>query len=185
MKNKKTDYLAQTWIDPRQGFGPSTKQGIGSFAQKPIKKGEVVEIVGGMLMSEEAFRAFQQVTPRYNAIQIGEDLHLVEKPEVTQAREGGSLNHSCDSNLWLADEVTLCARRDIAAGEEITIDYALFTTQADWVMERPCLCESPHCRTTISGNDWQLPEVQDRYYPYFSPYINRRIEEMKAQETVG
>ena len=32
------------------------------------------------------------------------------------------LNHSCDANAWLEDEVTLTARRDIAAGEEITLD---------------------------------------------------------------
>src|SRR6266508_2064137 len=54
----------------------------------------VVEIAGGVAMDEEAFRAFQHVPPRYNAIQIDEDLHLVESPEVTLRRGGGSLNHS-------------------------------------------------------------------------------------------
>ncbi len=49
---------------------------------------------------------------------------MIERPEVTGARRG-SLNHSCDSNLWMADEATVVARRDIAAGEELTLDYAL------------------------------------------------------------
>ena len=34
-------------------------------------------------------------------------------------------NHSCDPNVWMQDEVTLAARRDIAIGEELTIDYAM------------------------------------------------------------
>lgn len=134
-------------------------------------------------MTEAEFRAFQQVTPRYNAIQIGEDLHLVEVPEITQRREGGSLNHSCDSNLWMEDEVTLVARRDIEAGEELTVDYALFTVQPDWKLEMPCRCGLVVCRHLITGNDWQLPDVQMRYYPLFSPFINARIERLrKGQE---
>lgn len=80
-------------------------------------------------MSEAEFRVFQRATARYNAIQIAKDLHLVEDPEITWQRVGGSLNHACDSNLWMADEVTLIARRHIVSGEELTVDYALFTTQ--------------------------------------------------------
>ena len=171
-------YRERTWVDPRQDFRASATQGIGSFARAPIQQGEVVEIVGGVVMTEEEFRAFQRITPRYNAIQIDEHLHLVERPEVTRQRGGGSLNHACDSNLWLADEVTLMARRDIAAGEELTVDYALFTLQADWALDQPCQCGALVCRHTITGNDWQLPEVQQRYYPHFSPFINRRIERL-------
>lgn len=142
----------------------------------PIRQGEVVEIVGGTVMTDAEFCAFQRTTPRYNAIQIDEDLHLVESPEITQLRVGGSLNHCCDSNLWMIDEVTLAARRDIAAGEELTVDYALVTVQPDWVLDQPCHCGSPVCRHTITGNDWKLPDVQQRYYPHFSPFINARIE---------
>ncbi len=175
-------YREQTWVDPRQAFRPSSLQGIGAFARAPIRQGEVVEVVGGTVMSEAAFRAFQQRVPHYNAIQIDEVLHLVEQPEVTVRRAGGSLNHSCDANLWLADEVTLVARRNVAAGEELTVDYALFTVQADWVLDRLCQCGAPDCRRTITGNDWRLAAVQRRYYPHFSPFINRRIERLQQRQ---
>ena len=175
-----TRYLARTWKDPRQQFRTSPTQGIGAFATAPIKQGEPVEIIGGVVMTEAEFRAFQLVTPRFNAIQIGEDLHLVEEPTVTQQREGGSLNHSCDSNLWLADEVTLVARRDIAADEELTVDYALFTVQSDWQLELPCRCGLTVCRHQITGSDWMLPAVQTRYYPHFSPFINARIDRLRS-----
>lgn len=170
------NYRAITWRDPRQRFDASPTQGIGAFAAAPIARSEVVEIVGGELMDEAAFRRFQSRHTRFNAIQIDEELHLVERPEVTARREGGSLNHSCDPNLWMADEVTLVARRDIAAGEELTIDYALFTAQPDWALDRPCRCGAATCRVTITGRDWERPELQARYYPHFSPFINRRIE---------
>lgn len=169
-------YRPRTWRDPRQEFRPSPTHGIGSFAREPIRQGEIIEIIGGVIMTEAEFRVFQQTTARYNAIQIAEDLHLVEDLEVTQQREGGSINHACDSNLWMADDVTFVARRDISAGEELTIDYALFTAQPDWQLDQTCQCGAADCRHTITGNDWLLPEVLQRYYPHFSPFINARIE---------
>ena len=176
-------YRSQTWIDPRQTFRASPTQGIGSFAMADIRQGEVVEVVGGMVMSDAEFRAFTQTTPQFNAIQIAEDRHLVELPEIKQQRAGGSLNHSCDASLWLADEVTLVARRDIAAGEELTVDYALFTVQPDWKLDQPCRCGADVCRHTITGGDWQRLDVQQRYYPHFSPFINARIEQLHKQRS--
>lgn len=170
-------YLNQTWRDPRQEIRPSPIRGMGIFANAPIERGEAVEIVGGQVMTEAEFRAFQRITPFYNAIQIGEDLHLVELPVFTVGR-GGSLNHSCDSNLWMADEVTLVARYDIAVGDELTVDYALFTSQPDWVLDTACHCGAIDCRHTITGNDWQRADVQARYYPHLSPFLNERIRRL-------
>ncbi len=89
------------------------------------------------------------------------------------------MNHSCDSNTWMDDEVTLVARRDIEAGEEVTVDYALFTTQSNWMLDNRCHCRSPHCRRVITGDDWMRKDVQERYQGHFSPFINRRIESGK------
>ena len=179
---KSRNYREKTWVDPRQSFGPSTIHGMGSFAQVPIKAGEVVEIIGGRVMTEEEFWAFVRTVDRFNAVQIGENLHLVELPEITQQRGGGSLNHSCDSNLWMLDEVTVAARRDIMPGEELTVDYALFTGEEGLILEHDCRCGSPNCRQTITGSDWKLPEVQQRYYPHFSPFINARIEALREKQ---
>lgn len=167
-------YLPETWVDARQDIRPSSIHAMGVFARELIHEGDPIEIFGGDLMTDEEFRAFQQKARRFNAVQVGEDLHLVERPVVTEQR-GGSINHSCDSNLWLADEVTLVARRDISAGEELTVDYALFSAQPDWVMDLPCHCGSLACRGVITGNDWQVKEVQDRYQHHFSPFLNARI----------
>ncbi|MBI5838849.1 MAG: SET domain-containing protein-lysine N-methyltransferase [Chloroflexi bacterium] len=174
-------YLLETWIDPRQDIRPSDIHGLGIFAREPVRQGEPIEIIGGDLMTDDELRAFQQITGRFNAMQIDEDLHLVEHPAITQQRLG-SMNHACDSNLWLADEVTLMARRDIAADEELTVDYALFSAQPDWVMDSACRCGSPFCRGVITGNDWKLKEVQERYRDHFTPFLNARIARLMKNE---
>jgi hypothetical protein len=163
------NYLSTTWYDPRVQIYPSAIDGNGMFATSPIHKDETVVILGGMVMSDAEFRAFTGTVTRFNAVQIGEDAHLVDLPTAP-----GGMNHSCDANLWIHDEVTVVARRGIAAGEELTQDYALFTTSPDWILN-PCRCGSVVCRQVVTGNDWQRPDVQERYQDHFSPFINERI----------
>ncbi len=176
---KTRHYPSETWVDPRQDIRRSPIHGMGIFARDTIRRGEAIEIFGGTLMSEAEFREFQLTSHRFNAVQVDEGFHLVEHPEVT-ARRRGSLNHTCDSNLWMADEVTVVARWDIAPNEELTVDYALFTAQSDWVMDNPCRCGMPTCRGIITGDDWRQREVQDRYLAHFSPFLNTRIAQLRA-----
>ena len=170
-------YLPRTWKDPRIEIRTSHFSGEGMIAREPIKKGEVVCVVGGMVMTESEFADFQAAHSLYSFIQIEERLYLVEDVETTRSLDA-SMNHSCDSNAWMGDEVTLVARRDIEAGEEVTVDYALFTTQSNWMLDNRCHCGSSHCRRIITGDDWRRKDVQERYRNHFSPFINRRIEKL-------
>ena len=63
--------------------------------------------------------------------------------------------------------------RDVAAGEELCFDYAMSDTN-DYD-EFVCACDSATCRRLVTGGDWKLPELQERYRGYFSAYIERRI----------
>lgn len=141
------------------------------FATIPVREGEVVAIVGGELLTEDEFQERAAALSRYNAIQVDDTLHLLGAPEEL---DQAAINHSCDSNLWMHDENTNVARRDIAAGEELTIDYALFTASEDWRLEE-CRCSTEHCRGTVTGGDWRLSDIQQRYASHFSPFLNRRI----------
>jgi uncharacterized protein len=170
-------YLLTSWYDPRVGIRPSTIQGGGMFALGPIRAGETVAIVGGTLMTGEEFTAYLATVDRWNAHQIGEDAHLVDLIKTPDKVEG-SINHSCDSNLWMGDEVTLVARRDIAEGEELTLDYALTTVDPNWALDQPCQCGAARCRGTATGTDWLLPEVRSRYASHFVPFINERIRRL-------
>src|SRR5215831_7017733 len=155
-------YRLTSWYDSRVEIRPSSIQGGGMFAREPIHAGEIVAVVGGTVMTEDEFQAYITTTARYNATQIGERLHLVDLIQAPEAVDG-SINHSCDSNLWLQDEVTIVARRAIASGEELTLDYALTTVEPDWHLDQPCQCGTTACRHIIRGTDWQLSDVQQRY----------------------
>jgi uncharacterized protein len=112
---------------------------------------------------------------RYSSPSIGEDQHILWGADDPVAAAGpGGANHSCDSNLWMLGERTVGARRDIAAGEEVTLDYAVFTVAPECRME--CHCGSTLCRGVVTGNDWQQSALQERYAVRFSPFINMRIE---------
>ncbi len=79
----------------------------------------------------------------------------------------------------MEDEITISAMRDISPGEELTIDYAMFEIKKDRIQIEICACLSPNCRKVITGNDWRLPELQERYRAHFTPIINRKIASAK------
>jgi hypothetical protein len=70
--------------------------------------------------------------------------------------------------------------RDIQPGEEICFDYAMSDTMP--YDEFQCECGAPNCRRSVTGSDWQLPELQKRYAGYFSPHVQRRIDAQHVAE---
>ena len=91
----------------------------------------------------------------HSIAEIGEGLCLASE-ETDEASPADFMNHSCDPNVWMQDEVTLVARREIAADEEVTIDYALwggFPPWSDsWGANIPSASRMRPCRApTIAG----------------------------------
>src|SRR5437879_9178039 len=70
-------------------------------------------------------------------------------------------------------QITFVAMRDVPAGAELTIDYAMI--DGDPAERMACACGAPECRTIITGSDWRLKELQRRYSGYFSRYIHDRF----------
>jgi len=85
-------------------------------------------------------------------------------------------------NVWMADEVTVVARRLIEPGEEICGDYAVWESTPSYIVD-PCQCGSALCRRRFSGDDWKREDLQARYKDHFLPYLNRRIA--REQEATG
>ena len=162
------------WTDPRVRAGDSSIEGSGLYAAAPIRAGEVVFVWGGgTVISDAELQAIATSGRRYSRAAIGENQHILWSAEDPDAGGPGGVNHSCHSNLWMLDDRTLGARRDIAAGEELTLDYALITVSPEWRMQ--CHCGSALCRSVVTGSDWQMPALQQRYAGHFSPFINARI----------
>ncbi|HUE77905.1 MAG TPA: SET domain-containing protein-lysine N-methyltransferase [Longimicrobiales bacterium] len=86
------------------------------------------------------------------------------------------VNHSCDPSAWL-EGLDVVARRDIADGEEITLDYATFCNEVMPPFE--CHCGSAECRGVIRGEDF-LQDFVARYGDHVSDYVRRRREAGQA-----
>jgi hypothetical protein len=151
-------------VSPEVAVGPSTIEGTGLFAGRAFAEGETVVVLGGTVIDDAELARLQP----QSSLAIGDGVNLMQDDD-DPARYG---NHSCDPSLWLADEVTLVARRPVETGEELTVDYATMTV-APWQME--CRCGASTCRGVITGDDWRRPDLQERYAGRFSPFINARI----------
>jgi SET domain-containing protein len=163
-------YPMETWLDPRLATGPSPIHGTGVFATAPIRAGELVMVWGGTAWSRAQLDAGE--VPPCSFSFIDDDV-LLAGPE-----DGLDyfVNHSCDPSVWMADEVTVVSRRDIASGDEITGDYALWESDDAYLVEA-CTCGAATCRGVVRGTDWQRPELQQRYAGHFLPYIERRFRQ--------
>ena len=161
-----------SYRSPKTEVRESKIHGRGLFATADIAKDEIVAVKGGHIVDGETLR--REITPRLGPveIQIGDDLFIA--PATREERELSMLysNHSCDANLGMRGEITFVAMRDIRAGEELTHDWAT-TDDDDYSVE--CKCGAPNCRGTLTGTDWQRPELQKRYAGYFSAYLAKRI----------
>jgi SET domain-containing protein len=168
----------------------SAIEGNGCFATRFIAAGTVVERFKGQEVTLSDLHQIEAEGKYHSSLAIGEGRHLLlnvidpaGSPVALDVGSGvGGFNHSCDSNLWLRDPVTVVARRDIAAGDELTLDDALASDDPSFVMG-PCRCGAPVCRGRVTGADWRLPEVQERYAGHFSPFLNERIARLNGVET--
>lgn len=149
------------------------KGGHAVQAIEPIAMGEVLTVWGGRVVNAEQAADLGPGFREHN-IQIEEGMYLA--PLVVDD-ESDYVNHSCDPNTGLAGQIVLVAMRDIAAGEEITFDYAM--ADGDGYDQFPCACGAASCRGEVSSNDWKQPALWERYKGYFSPYLQRRIDRLK------
>ena len=151
--------------------------GRGLFAIADIAKNEIVAVKGGHIVDRKTLR--EKITPLLGPVEIQIDDDLFIAPVTDEERELSMLysNHSCDPNLGVRGEITFVAMRDICTGEELTHDWAM-TDDDDYSIE--CNCGAPDCRKTLTGKDWQRPDLQKRYAGYFSAYLARKIALLKS-----
>jgi SET domain-containing protein len=165
--------VVASWISPKARKGDrSGIAGRGLHAVDAIGAGEVVAVKGGHLVTTEELHRLPEPLQE-SEITVADGLHLVALTEDEYEPVMLFLNHSCEPDVGFAGNTVLVTMRDVAAGEELTTDYALFD---DHDGEMACACGSDRCRRVVGGKDWQLPELQERYRGWFSWYLQRRID---------
>ena len=161
-----------SYRSPKTEVRDSPIHGRGLFATAKIDKDEIVAVKGGHIVDRKTLR--EKITPVLGPVEIQIDDDLFIAPVTPEEREGSMLysNHSCNANLGMRGEITFVAMRDIRAGEELTHDWAT-TDDDDYSVK--CKCGAANCRGTLTGKDWQRPDLQKQYAGYFSAYLARKI----------
>nr|HET6901610.1 SET domain-containing protein [Ktedonobacteraceae bacterium] len=113
-------------LHPKIEVRDSSIEGKGLFAKEPFKKGEKFKVTSGehpwIIMADKEFQEYIKTVHSYDAVYLGNGKQRVS----TVSREEDPSNygnHSCDPNIASVDDEKI-ALRDIAVGEELTIDYA-------------------------------------------------------------
>jgi hypothetical protein len=161
----------------RVRVGQSGVTGKGVFAERKIKKGEVILLMSGEQVSDAQMDAHLAAGDlRWDdplEIGSGEYLLLDEVPL--------RINHSCNPNAGIRGQNELFALRVIKKGEEIFYDYSTMVGtnapgESDWLMD--CSCGTPKCRTII-GNWQTLPNARLTYYKSLGALPDFVLEQIK------
>lgn len=171
MKQASTHYVSPK-LEARTNLA---KGNYGLFACRPIQAGELLIVWGGLIVTGEELACFPP-EKQMHSVQVEEDLYQLSPRD---PEPGDYINHCCAPNAGLSGQVAVVAMRDIAAGEEVCFDYAM--SDGSPYDEFTCACGASTCRGRVTGNDWQRPELQARYAGYFSPYLQRRIDQIRRE----
>ena len=160
-----------SYISPKAEVRESPIHGRGLFAAEPLAAGEVVCVKGGYVFDREALRGMPGWY-RSAEIQVAEDLFI--GPLAEGEREGSMIfsNHSCEPNVGVRGQIVFVTMRAVAAGEELTHDWAT-TDDDDYELE--CRCGAHACRKLVTGQDWRRKDLQEKYRGFLSSYLAEKI----------
>jgi SET domain-containing protein len=161
-----------SYLSPKAAVKTSAIHGRGLFAVGEFRPGEIVCVKGGHIFTRSTLSEIATVLGPAE-IHIADDLFI--GPFDADEREGAMMfsNHSCDPNIGVQGQIVFVALRHIAAGEELTHDWAT-TDDDDYTMT--CRCGAATCRGVITGKDWQNKDLQRKYRGMFSWYLQQKID---------
>lgn len=159
----------KSYISPQIVIHKSKIHGLGMFAETNIRKGEIVFIKGGYILTREELFSTEKIG---SYLPIDNDYFIGSRNKKEESGIKLFVNHSCEPNCGLRGEITFVAMRDVPKGEELTCDYAMID---DDNYEFACNCGSVLCRKKITGFDWKIKDIQKRYSGYFARYLIDKI----------
>ena len=162
----------EPWFADGLFVSPSAIHGRGLHTTQPLNRGIAVLRFGGWLYNV-AERRSAAVLPS-TTTPVSEGVILAE-PSEGEKDLSDYLNHSCAPNVGFRDALSVVAIADIPKDGELVIDYAFWECDAKWQLKTPCNCGSRDCRSTVTGDDWKRIPPTDPTFPYFSPFLKRRI----------
>ncbi len=155
--------------------GDAGPKGLGGFAARPIRRGAVILRFRGRVVPRDELPSLTS----WEGEHLGEltrDTYQVLPPPRCY------LNHACDANA-VSDAETVYARRDIAAGEEITIDYRVNAYDDGGIWTMLCRCGALPEAHVVVGDFFALPtDLQAEYAPYAPAFLREEYHRRRAAD---
>jgi hypothetical protein len=153
-------------------------EGRGVFAIRPfLQRESILAIDDSRVVNDHAPLQDDEQERHCDYLERGR-IVLMQPPE-------RYINHSCNPNTHVKTvngKRLVIARREIAAGEEITYDYSINSSgDTIWL----CRCNSARCRREIHSDFFHLPiEFQREYLPLLEDWFRKeRAAEIAHLET--
>jgi hypothetical protein len=145
-------------------------QGKGVFAVKDIPEKTILMRVKGDTMNFAATKLLGEKEDY--TLQIGRDTYVLTKPPFC------FVNHCCQPNSALDEDLFLYTIKPIKAGEQVCWDYSTSMLERSWTMN--CHCGSPDCRGLIDDFDRLPQEVRQKYISegLVLPFILRQLKKV-------
>lgn len=145
-----------------------SNNGLGLFANKDFKKGEIIlEFIGKIISSQEINKIKNKKERKKiddYSLQIDKNIFLLGTGK-NKKNYDDFINHSCDPNSYIfiyGNKVLLVALKKIKKGEEITYDYSTTMYNDPWSIR--CNCHSKICRGYIKEFRYLPQNIKMKYY---------------------
>lgn len=161
--------IIESFVTEKSLTKKSLISGEGVFAKTKLFKGEIVFIKGGRVLTRQTMLSFSKIDSYWP---LDEDFVLAAKYKEEIDKVKLKINHSCEPNCGIRGDIVGVAIEDIKSGKELTFDYAFLDNEN---YRFKCTCGSPTCRKIITGFDWQIKSIQDKYFSYFVTYLKEKI----------
>ena len=144
--------------------GDAGHKGLGGYAARPFRTGEVLLRFRGRVVRRDALPGLTAWEREHLGELDRDTWQVLPAPRCF-------LNHACNANA-VSDATTVYARRDIAAGEEVTIDYRVNAYDDGGIWEMICRCGAEPGPHVVRGDFFSLPaDLQAEYAPYAPRFL--------------
>lgn len=116
--------------------------GQGLFTDSRIKKGSLVGVIKGPIIVDRIVEN-QRLDDTFDWIGVGRYSWINTDKSIFKY-----INHACDPNTYIKGKRLVIALKDIAAGEEVTMDYSL-TEAGEYTLPGGCRCKAKNCRKSV------------------------------------
>lgn len=172
-----------SWMNPNLEVRDTKKYGKGVFAKSDIKKGEMLFVMGGYILTIEDENNLKGIVAD-KPIEISDKFSIgpLNKNDL-ELMPQHYVNHGCNPNAGFKGQIFMVSMKKIKTGEEICYDYAMVMNSSgdsNSYFTFDCKCEAKQCRKVVAEDDWKNKDLQKRYKGYFQWFLENKINKKNA-----